>query len=81
MAAAKGCTAPQLALAWALAKGVVPIPGTKRQKYLEENLAAVDLALTAEEVARLDALFPVGAARGERYGAAAAALLDNQETP
>ena len=76
MAAAKGCTAPQLALAWVLAQGVVPIPGTKRQKYLEENLAALDVTLTAEELARLDALFPVGAARGDRYGAAAAALLD-----
>jgi aryl-alcohol dehydrogenase-like predicted oxidoreductase len=76
MAAAKGCTAPQLALAWVLAKGVVPIPGTKRQKYLEENLAALDVILTAEELARLGALFPVGTARGDRYGAAAAALLD-----
>ena len=77
MAAAKGCTAPQLALAWVLAQeDVVPIPGTKRQKYLEENLAALDVTLTAEELARLDALFPVGAARGDRYGAAAAALLD-----
>jgi aryl-alcohol dehydrogenase-like predicted oxidoreductase len=78
MAAAKGCTAPQLALAWVLAKGqdVVPIPGTKRQKYLEDNLAGLAVALTPEEVARLDALFPPGAAHGERYGAAAAALLD-----
>jgi aryl-alcohol dehydrogenase-like predicted oxidoreductase len=81
MAAAKACTAPQLALAWVLAKGVVPIPGTKRQKYLEENLAALGVALTADEVARLDALFPVGAARGERYGAAAAALLDGPSGP
>jgi aryl-alcohol dehydrogenase-like predicted oxidoreductase len=77
MAEAKGCTAPQLALAWVLAQGVVPIPGTKRQKYLEENLAALDVTLTAEELARLDTLFPVGAARGERYGAVAAALLDH----
>jgi aryl-alcohol dehydrogenase-like predicted oxidoreductase len=76
MAAAKGCSAPQLALAWVLAKGVVPIPGTKRQEYLEENLAALDLTLAADEVARLERLFPVGAARGDRYGAAAAALLD-----
>ena len=76
MAAAKGCTAAQLALAWVLARGVVPIPGTKRQKYLEENVAALHLSLTADEIARLDALFPVGAARGDRYGAAAAALLD-----
>jgi len=81
MAAAKGCTAPQLALAWVLAQGVVPIPGTKRQKYLEENLASLDVTLSANELARLDALFPVGAARGDRYGAAAAALLDTQENP
>jgi aryl-alcohol dehydrogenase-like predicted oxidoreductase len=76
MARAKGCTAPQLTLAWVLAKGVVPIPGTKRQKYLEENLGSLAVSLTPEEVAGLDALFPVGAARGERYGVAAAALLD-----
>lgn len=78
MAEAKGATAPQVALAWLLAKGedVVPIPGTKRRARLEENLAAAGLRLSPEEVARLDALFPPGAARGERYGAAAAALLD-----
>ena len=76
MARAKGCSAPQLALAWVLAKGVVPIPGTKRQKYLEENLGSLGVSLTPGEAARLDALFPVGAARGERYGAIAAALLD-----
>jgi aryl-alcohol dehydrogenase-like predicted oxidoreductase len=79
MAEAKGCTPPQLALAWVLAKGddVVPIPGTKRQAYLEQNLAALDVRLSAADVARLDALFPPGAARGERYGAVAAALLDS----
>jgi aryl-alcohol dehydrogenase-like predicted oxidoreductase len=76
MAAAKGCTAPQLALAWVLTKGVVPIPGTKRREYLEENLAALDVTLTADEAARLEDLFPLGAARGDRYGASAAALLD-----
>jgi aryl-alcohol dehydrogenase-like predicted oxidoreductase len=76
MARAKGCTAPQLALAWALAKGVVPIPGTKRHEYLEENLASLAVSLTPEEVSRLDSLFPVGAARGERYGAIAASLID-----
>jgi aryl-alcohol dehydrogenase-like predicted oxidoreductase len=78
MAEAKGCTPPQLALAWLLAKGedVVPIPGTKRQAYLEQNLAALDVRLSADDVARLDALFPPGAARGERYGEVAAALLD-----
>jgi aryl-alcohol dehydrogenase-like predicted oxidoreductase len=78
MAEAKGCTAPQLALAWVLARGedVVPIPGTKSRKYLEQNLAALEVPLTEADVARLDALFPVGSARGERYGAVAAALLD-----
>ena len=79
MAEAKGCTAPQLALAWVLAKGrdVVPIPGTKRQQYLEQNLASLAVTLAPGEVARLDALLPVGAARGERYGDVAAALLDH----
>jgi aryl-alcohol dehydrogenase-like predicted oxidoreductase len=78
MAEAKGCTAPQLALAWVLARGedVVPIPGTKRVKTLEENIAGSSVSLSPAEIARLDALFPVGAARGERYGAVAAALLD-----
>jgi aryl-alcohol dehydrogenase-like predicted oxidoreductase len=76
MARAKGATAPQIALAWVLAKGVVPIPGTKRRQYLEENLGALDVPLAEADVARLDRLFPAGAARGERYGAAAAALLD-----
>jgi aryl-alcohol dehydrogenase-like predicted oxidoreductase len=76
MAVAKGLTAPQLALAWVLSKGVVPIPGTKRQTYLEENLAALDVTLTVDEGARLDTLFPLGAALGDRYGTAAAALLD-----
>ncbi len=78
MASGKGCTPAQIALAWVLARGedVVPIPGTKRQKYLEENLAAFDVHLTPADVARLDALFPVGAAQGDRYGTAAATLLD-----
>ena len=79
LAARKGATPGQLALAWLLHKGddVVPIPGTKRLAYLEQNLAALDVRLSAEDVARLDALFPPGTVRGERYGAAAAALLDS----
>ncbi|HUL75721.1 MAG TPA: aldo/keto reductase [Vicinamibacteria bacterium] len=83
MAREKGCTAPQLALAWVLAKGddVVPIPGTKRRKYLEENLGALDVRLSPADVERLDTLFPAGAAEGHRYGAAAAALLDREERP
>ncbi|HEY3675885.1 MAG TPA: aldo/keto reductase [Candidatus Tumulicola sp.] len=69
LAERKKCTASQIALAWLLAQGddVVPIPGTKRVKYLEENAAAVDVRLSAEDVAELDAIFPPGAASGERY--------------
>jgi len=64
----KGCTAGQVALAWVLAQGpdVVPIPGTKRLSYLEENLAAVDVKLDADDLAWVDA--NIGAATGDRYG-------------
>ena len=83
LAAEKRCTPAQLALAWLLARGddIVPIPGTKRRKYLEENLGALDVRLSPADVERLDALFPAGAAEGHRYGAAAAALLDREERP
>jgi aryl-alcohol dehydrogenase-like predicted oxidoreductase len=69
IAQAKGCTAAQLALAWVLAKGkhIVPIVGTKRIKYLEENVAAIDLKLSEEDVRRLDEAMPTGAASGTRY--------------
>ena len=69
IANAKGCTAAQLALAWVLAQGddVVPIPGTKRRSYLEENLGALSVQLSAEDLARLDAACPPGAAAGLRY--------------
>ncbi len=65
----KGVTATQLALAWVLAQGedVVPIPGTKRVRYLEENTAAAEIALTAEDLKRLDEVAPVGATAGDRY--------------
>jgi aryl-alcohol dehydrogenase-like predicted oxidoreductase len=74
----KGCSAAQLALAWLLAKGpdIVPIPGTKRRRFLEMNAAAGDVALTAAEVAALDAAFPIDAAAGMRYGADSMRLLD-----
>jgi aryl-alcohol dehydrogenase-like predicted oxidoreductase len=64
-----GCTPAQLALAWLLAQGeyIVPIPGTKRIKYLEENAQAVNLTLTPKERARINELLPRGAAAGERY--------------
>jgi aryl-alcohol dehydrogenase-like predicted oxidoreductase len=69
MATDKGCTAGQLALAWVQAQGddVVPIPGTKRQSYLRENVDALDVTLTADEIDTLNAAFPPGAAAGDRY--------------
>jgi aryl-alcohol dehydrogenase-like predicted oxidoreductase len=69
LAAAKGCTSGQLALAWVLSRGddVVPIPGTKRRSYLEENAAADDVVLTPDELADLDAIFPPDVAAGDRY--------------
>jgi aryl-alcohol dehydrogenase-like predicted oxidoreductase len=69
MATRKRCSAAQLALAWVLAQGddIVPIPGTKRVKYLEDNLGALDATLSPGDLAALDKLFPQGAATGERY--------------
>jgi aryl-alcohol dehydrogenase-like predicted oxidoreductase len=69
IARARGVTPGQLALAWVLARGedIVPIPGTKRRPYLEENVAAASVELTAEELARLDEIAPKGAAAGSRY--------------
>ena len=78
LAADKNCSASQLALAWVLAQGedVVPIPGTKRVRYLEENLLALDVVLTPEEKARIDRAVPSGAASGTRYAAPAMAMLN-----
>jgi len=69
IAAEKGCTPSQLALAWVLAQGedIVPIPGTKRRKYLEDNIGAVNVRLTPEDIRRIEEVFPSGAAAGERY--------------
>ena len=71
LAREKGCMPSQLALAWVLAQGgdIVPIPGTKHRKYLEENAAAAAMRLTAAELARLDRALPAGAATGMRYSA------------
>ncbi|HEX8841895.1 MAG TPA: aldo/keto reductase [Sphingomicrobium sp.] len=71
MAKEKGCTTAQLALAWVLAQGedIVPIPGTKHRKYLDENIGALDVKLTGEDLQRLDDILPPGAAAGERYHA------------
>ena len=69
IAKAKGCTPGQLALAWLLHQGdnIIPIPGTRRIRYLEENVAAADVALCAAELAAISAALPPGAAAGERY--------------
>jgi aryl-alcohol dehydrogenase-like predicted oxidoreductase len=67
LANAKGVSPSQLALAWVLAQGVVAIPGTKRRKYLEENVAAASITLSASELAELDAVLPVGSTAGAAY--------------
>lgn len=78
IAADKGVTAAQLALAWVLAQGetLVPIPGTRRIRTLEENAAAADLVLTADDLARIEAVFPKGAASGHRYAEGTRAALN-----
>jgi aryl-alcohol dehydrogenase-like predicted oxidoreductase len=69
LAKGKGCTATQLALAWVLAQGkdIVAIPGTKRVKYLKENLEAVLVTLSEEELRAIDGIAPKGVAAGMRY--------------
>ncbi|HYO62313.1 MAG TPA: aldo/keto reductase [Pyrinomonadaceae bacterium] len=78
LAAEKGCTPAQLALAWVLAQGpdIVPIPGTKRRKYLEENVAALEVEITADDLRRIDEVAPKGAAAGTRYPAAGMAAVN-----
>ena len=78
VAAEKGATPGQVALAWLLHQGedVVPIPGTKRRAYLEENVAAADLRLSEADLARIDAAAPPGVTAGPRYGERLMALLD-----
>jgi len=78
VARGKGCLPAQLALAWVLAQGeeVVPIPGTKRRAYLEENVAAVDLKLSRSELDQIEAAVPKGSVAGERYTPASQALVE-----
>jgi aryl-alcohol dehydrogenase-like predicted oxidoreductase len=78
LSAEKGCAPAQLALAWVLAQGddIVPIPGTKRRKYLEENAVALQLDLTDADLARIERVFPRGAATGERYAPKALSAVD-----
>ena len=78
VAEAKGVTPAQLALAWVLARGedIVPIPGTKRRHYLDQNISALEIVLSAADLAAIDAAFPAGAVAGTRYPAGMMALLD-----
>src|SRR3954471_17915009 len=78
MAGEKGCTPAQLALAWTLAQGkdIVPIPGTKRVKYLEENVGALDVDLTADDLAQIERILPKGAVAGQRYNENMMRLID-----
>ena len=77
LSSGKGCTAAQLALAWVLAQGqhIVPIPGTKRIRYLDENLGALDVALDANDLAAIDEVFPPDVAAGMRYHPSMMSLL------
>ena len=78
LAKEKNCTPSQLALAWVLAQGedIVPIPGTKRRKYLEENAGAVDVKLTVDDLLRINETFPYGVAAGQRYSEQMMKLID-----
>jgi len=78
LAAGKNVTAAQLALAWVLARGddIVPIPGTRHQRYLDQNIAAAAIRLSEDELARLDRILPPGAAAGERYPAGGMAAIN-----
>ena len=78
IAGQKNCTPSQLALAWVLAQGddIVPIPGTKRVKYLEENVGAISVKLTADDLAQIEKILPKGAAAGQRYNEQMMRLID-----
>jgi aryl-alcohol dehydrogenase-like predicted oxidoreductase len=78
IAVQKGCTPAQLALAWVLSQGedIIPIPGTKRRTFLEENLGALDVRLTPEDLARIEEAMPKGVAAGMRYPEAIMSMLN-----
>src|SRR4029079_16637414 len=82
IAAEKRCTPAQLALAWVLAQGedIVPIHGTKRRKYLRENVDALDVMLNADDLERIDEVAPKDVAAGSRYPAATLKFLGTQKT-
>lgn len=66
LATEKGVNSTQLAIAWIIAKGITPIPGTKKVKYVEQNIAAAEISLTDDDMNRIDAIIPVGAETGDR---------------
>ncbi len=76
MAEAKNVTSPQLALAWIINKGIVPIPGTKRRKYLEQNLAATRIELTDSDLLQLESIVPLGTDTGAPYDEFSMGLID-----
>ncbi|KAF1053010.1 MAG: Aldo-keto reductase IolS [Stenotrophomonas maltophilia] len=78
LAEARGVNPAQLALAWVLAQGehLVPIPGTKQRRYLEQNIGAVDIQLSTDDLQQLEAIFPADAVQGERYAASRASLIE-----
>lgn len=76
LAASKSITASQLAIAWVASKGLLPIPGTKRVKYVEENIAGANIVLSLSELAALDAIVPLGTSTGDRYDKAGMEWID-----
>ncbi|MDJ1497276.1 aldo/keto reductase [Cytophagaceae bacterium DM2B3-1] len=76
IAAEKGITTAQLAIAWTIAKSAVPIPGTKKVKYIEQNIAATDIALSSDELQRLEAIIPLGTQTGDRYDSVSMTMVE-----
>ena len=76
MAEEKNITPSQLALAWIMAKGILPIPGTKRRKYVEQNINATQIELTSADLSRLESIVPLGTDTGEPYDEFSMGLLD-----
>jgi aryl-alcohol dehydrogenase-like predicted oxidoreductase len=76
MAEAKQITSSQLALAWIMSKGILPIPGTKRRKYLEQNIAATTIVLTEADLAQLESIVPLGTDTGAPYDEFSMGLID-----
>lgn len=72
----KDITTSQLAIAWIISKGILPIPGTKRVKYVEQNIAAASIVLSAKEIERLESIVPLGTFTGDRYDAATMQTID-----